>query len=84
MQNVTAFRRYDVRPRSRWFLTQHRRVRLRVSGKQKLIRFIGFRDGASAAKFYLPPKNRLNELNMRPGNVRAFGAPFGACCANGH
>src|ERR1043166_4293630 len=33
---------------------------------------------------YRPPKNRLNELNKRPGKLSAFCGPFGALCANGH
>ncbi len=40
--------------------------------------------GKRRYKAQRPPKNRLNDLNKRPGKVGAFGAPFGACCANGH
>src|SRR4029077_3388887 len=53
-------------------------------GNKRLIPFTRRRDSVSLEKSYLPPKKRLNDLNKRPGKVGAFGAPFGACCANGH
>ena len=36
------------------------------------------------SKAQRPPKNRLNELNTRPGKLSAFCGPFGARCAKGH